>query len=153
MRGARSRRGTKSTTRSGRTAAWDTARRKSLRQRRQRASTQLSEGQGTQTPSLAPRAPPSRLKPEMEPNRVVVFLRERKRGAGHAVIAADTVARMEIVAETENRMATTSGCRRRKRDWLEPAVVGVIANDPIEPAGNAIFQPHLGSVRSIAIGS
>ena len=43
---------------------------------------QLSEGQGTQTPSLAPRAPPSRLKPEMEQQKVVVFLRERKLGAG-----------------------------------------------------------------------
>jgi hypothetical protein len=37
----------------------------------------------TQTPSLAPRAPPSRLKPEREPQNVVVFLRERKLGAGH----------------------------------------------------------------------
>ncbi len=34
--------------------------------RKQQASTQLSERQGTQTPSLAPRAPPSRLKPEMD---------------------------------------------------------------------------------------
>ena len=47
-------------------AVWDTARRKSLRPRRLQASTPLSESQGTQTPSLAPRAPPSRLKPEME---------------------------------------------------------------------------------------
>ena len=54
-----------STTKSVRTAAWDIVRRKSLPRRRQRASTQLSERQGTQTPSLAPRAPPSRLKPEM----------------------------------------------------------------------------------------
>ncbi len=54
-----------------------------LRRRRQRASTQLSEGQGTQTPSLAPRAPPSRLKPRMEKQKIVVFLRERKQGAGH----------------------------------------------------------------------
>ena len=53
-------------------------------ERRPRASTQLSEGQGTQTPSLAPRAPPSRLKPEMEQQKVVVFLRERKQGAGQA---------------------------------------------------------------------
>src|SRR5579863_6683051 len=82
MRGARSRRGRSSTTKSARTAVWDTARRKSLRRRRQRASTQLSERQGTQTPSLAPRAPPSRLKPEMERKKVVVFLRERKQGAG-----------------------------------------------------------------------
>ena len=65
-RGARSRRGGSSTTRSVRTAVWDTARRKSLRRPRQRASTQLSERQETQTPSLAPRAPPSRLKPERE---------------------------------------------------------------------------------------
>src|ERR1700682_5922269 len=57
MRGARSGRGGRSTTRSGRIAAWDTARRKSLRRRRHWASTLLSEGQGTQTPSLAPRAP------------------------------------------------------------------------------------------------
>ena len=35
------------------------------------------------TPSLAPRAPPSRLKPETERMKVVVFLRERKLGAGH----------------------------------------------------------------------
>jgi len=46
-------------------------------------STERSEGQGTQTPSLAPRAPPSRLKPEMEQEKVVVFLHERKQGAGH----------------------------------------------------------------------
>src|SRR5271154_7289875 len=83
MRGGRSRRGGSSTTKSVRTAVWDTARRKSLRRRRQQASTQLSERQGTQTPSLAPRAPPSRLKPEMEYQKVVVFLRERKQGAGH----------------------------------------------------------------------
>ncbi len=42
-------------------------------------------GQGTQTPSLAPRAPPSRLKPEMERKKVVVFLREPKQGAGHSL--------------------------------------------------------------------
>ena len=65
-------------TRSVRTAAWAAARRKNLRRRRQQPSTQLSERQGTQTPSLAPRAPPSRLKPKMEPNKFVVFLRERK---------------------------------------------------------------------------
>ncbi len=35
------------------------------------------------TPSLAPRAPPSRLKPKREQQKVVVFLRERKQGAGH----------------------------------------------------------------------
>src|SRR5208283_3014578 len=83
MRGARSRRGRSSTTRSVRIAVWDTARRKSLPRRRRRPSTQLSERQGTQTPSLAPRAPPSRLKPKMEQQKVVVFLRERKQGAGH----------------------------------------------------------------------
>jgi hypothetical protein len=32
----------------------------------------------------APSRPPSRLKPEMESQKVVVFLRERKRGAGHS---------------------------------------------------------------------
>ena len=32
--------------------------------------------------ALAPRAPPSRLKPERETNKFVVFLRERKQGAG-----------------------------------------------------------------------
>jgi putative transposase len=48
------------------TAAWDTKPRKSLLLLRPQASTQLSERQGTQTPSLAPRAPPSRLKPERE---------------------------------------------------------------------------------------
>jgi hypothetical protein len=42
-------------------------------------------GQGTQTPSLTPRAPPPRLKPEMEHTRVVIFLRERKLGAGHSL--------------------------------------------------------------------
>src|SRR6266852_2028408 len=83
MRGVRSRRGGSSTTRSARTAVWDTARRKSLRRRMQQASTRLSERQGTQTPSLAPRAPPSRLKPKMEQQKLVVFLRERKQGAGH----------------------------------------------------------------------
>src|SRR5580704_2252363 len=57
MRGGKSRRGRSSTTKIVRTAVWDTARRKSLRRRRQRASTQLSERQGTQTPSLAPRLP------------------------------------------------------------------------------------------------
>ncbi len=58
--------------------------RKSSRRRRQTASTQLSEGPGIQTPSLAPRAPPSRLKPEREQQqKLVVFLREPKQGAGH----------------------------------------------------------------------
>src|SRR5208282_3166201 len=82
MRGGRSRHGGSSTTKSGRTAAWVIKPRKSLRRRKQQASTQLSERQGTQTPSLAPRAPPSRLKPERELIKVVVFLRERKLGAG-----------------------------------------------------------------------
>src|SRR5208282_6059374 len=85
MRGGRSRHGGSSTTKSGRTAAWVIKPRKSLRRRKQQASTQLSERQGTQTPSLAPRAPPSRLKPERELIKVVVFLRERKLGAGHGV--------------------------------------------------------------------
>src|SRR6185437_2497485 len=88
MRGVRSRRGESSTTRNGRTAVWDTKPRKSLRRPRQQASTQLCERQGIQTPSLAPRAPPSRLKPDREQNRVVVFLRERKQGAGHEHQAA-----------------------------------------------------------------
>ena len=48
---------------------------------RQQSSTQLNERQRTQTPSLAPRASPSRLKPEMEQQKVVVFLRERKQGS------------------------------------------------------------------------
>ena len=39
---------------------------KSSRRRKQQASTQLSEGQATQTPSLAPGAPPPRLNPERE---------------------------------------------------------------------------------------
>src|ERR1700686_4231129 len=82
MRGARSRPGRSSTTRSDRTAAWNTKRRKSLRRRRQQASTQLSERQGTQTPSLAPRAPPSRLIPGRKQQKVVVFSGERKLGAG-----------------------------------------------------------------------
>src|SRR5271163_1397247 len=85
MRGERSRRGGSSTTRSGHTAAWDTKPRKSLLLLRPQASTPLSERQGTQTPSLAPRAPPSRLKPEREQLKVVVFLRERKQGAGHSL--------------------------------------------------------------------
>src|SRR5271156_7155477 len=71
-------------TRSGHTAAWDTKPRKSLLLLRPQASTPLSERQGTQTPSLAPRAPPSRLKPEREQLKVVVFLRERKQGAGQS---------------------------------------------------------------------
>src|SRR5579863_6356850 len=81
MRGGKSRRGGSSTTRSARTAVWHTKLRKSLR-RRQQASTPLSERQGIQTPSLAPRAPPSRLKPERAQQKVVVFLRDRKLGAG-----------------------------------------------------------------------
>src|SRR5450432_4322391 len=83
MRGARSPSGESTTTNNVRTAVWDTKHRKSSRRRRQPASTQLSERQGTQTPSLAPRAPPSRLKPKMEKQKAVVFLRERKLGAGH----------------------------------------------------------------------
>src|SRR5450432_1848222 len=82
MRGARSPSGESTTTNNVRTAVWDTKHRKSSRRRRQPASTQLSERQGTQTPSLAPRAPPSRLKPKMEKQKAVVFLRERKLGAG-----------------------------------------------------------------------
>src|SRR4051812_43465563 len=89
MPGGRLRRGEQITTRNARTAAWDTVRRKSSRRRKQRASTQLSERQGTQTPSLAPRAPPSRLKPEMEQKKVVVFLRERKQGAGQPLMPFD----------------------------------------------------------------
>jgi len=58
--------GGRSTTKNVRTAAWDTKRRKNLRRHRQQASTQLCERQGIQTPSLAPRAPPSRLKPDSE---------------------------------------------------------------------------------------
>src|SRR5271170_7469367 len=84
MRGERSRRGGSSTTRSGHTAAWDTKPRKSLLLLRPQASTPLSERQGTQTPSLAPRAPPSRPKPDREQPEVVVFLRERKQGAGQS---------------------------------------------------------------------
>src|SRR5271169_273909 len=82
MRGARSHPGESTTTNNVRTAVWDTKHRKSSRRRRQPASTQLSERQGTQTPSLAPRAPPSRLKPRMEKQKAVVFLRERIWGAG-----------------------------------------------------------------------
>src|SRR5208282_6202579 len=84
MRGARSQPGESTTTNNVRTAVWDTKHRKSSQRRRQPASTQLSERQGTQTPSLAPRAPPSRLKPRMEKQKAVVFLRERIWGAGHA---------------------------------------------------------------------
>src|SRR5271155_338620 len=82
MRGARSQPGESTTTNNVRTAVWDTKHRKSSRRSRQPASTQLSERQGTQTPSLAPRAPPSRLKPRMEKQKAVVFLRERIWGAG-----------------------------------------------------------------------
>src|ERR1700690_2820261 len=82
MRGARSPSGESTTTNNVRTAVWDTKHRKSSPRRRQPASTQLSERQGTQPPSLAPRAPPSRLKPKMEKQKAVVFLRERKLGAG-----------------------------------------------------------------------
>src|SRR5208282_6550942 len=84
MRGARSYPGESTTTNNVRTAVWDTKHRKSSRRRRQPASTQLSERQGTQTPSLAPRAPPSRLKPRMEEQKAVVFLRERIWGAGQS---------------------------------------------------------------------
>jgi hypothetical protein len=42
-------------------------------------------GQGTQTPSLAPRAPPSRLKPGREHKKVVVCSSERKLWAGQTV--------------------------------------------------------------------
>jgi hypothetical protein len=35
-------------------------------------------------------APPSRLKPKMEQQKVVVFLRERKQGAGHKLLHIDT---------------------------------------------------------------
>src|SRR5436305_5426310 len=81
MRGARSQSGRSSTTNNVRTAVWDTKHQKSS-QRKQQASTQLSERQGTQPPSLAPRAPPPRLKPRMAQQKLVVFLRERKLGAG-----------------------------------------------------------------------
>src|SRR3974390_2026999 len=82
MRGGRSTRGSSKITRIVRIAVWVIKPRKSLPLPRPWASTVLSERQGTQTPSLAPRAPPSRLKPEMEPMKAVVFLRERKLGAG-----------------------------------------------------------------------
>ena len=59
-------------TRNVRTAVWDTAHEKSSQRCRQRTSTQLSEGQAML--SLAPRAPPARLKPERETNRLVEFL-------------------------------------------------------------------------------
>src|SRR5277367_1886833 len=86
MRRERLGRGGSSTTKSVRTAVWVTKPRKSLPRRKQQASTALSERQGTQTPSLAPRAPPSRLQPEMDSLKVVVFLRERKLGAGQSEI-------------------------------------------------------------------
>src|SRR5579872_6796540 len=82
MRVARSRHGGRSTTKSVRTAVWDIKPRESLPRRRQQASTQLCERKETQTPSLSPRAPLSRLKPRMAQQKLVVFLRERKRGAG-----------------------------------------------------------------------
>ncbi len=50
---------------------------------RQQTSTPLSERHGTQTPSLAPRAPPSRLKPGRKRKVFVVCSSEGKLGAGH----------------------------------------------------------------------
>src|SRR5579884_3291289 len=82
MRGGKLQRGRISITNSVRTVAWVIKPRMSSL-RRPRASPGLSERQGTQPPSLAPRAPPSPLKPENEQQEFVVFLRERKRGAGH----------------------------------------------------------------------
>src|SRR5579864_1394824 len=82
MRGGRSQRGRSSTTRSARTAVWDTELPKSLLPRLG-ASTELNWGKRPQTPAPCPR-PPSPLKPEMDQKKFVVFLRERKQGAGHA---------------------------------------------------------------------
>src|SRR5271163_4769952 len=106
MRGARSHPGESTTTNNVRTAVWDTKHRKSSRRRRQPASTQLSERQGTQTPSLAPRAPPSRLQPRMEKQKAVVFLRERIWGAGHP--------RMQVQMPQSKQPAIFwfSGCRQ-----------------------------------------
>src|SRR6266566_3077276 len=82
MRGGKSRLGGSSTTRSVRTAVWGTGHRKSLRRHRLQASPQLSERKATtKKPQPNPRPPP-RLKPEMEPQKVVVFLHERRQGAG-----------------------------------------------------------------------
>ena len=72
-----------STAKNVRTAVWDTKLRTSLLSRLP-VSTPLSEGKGF-NPIPCPAAfPPSRLKPEREQQRLVVFLRERKaQGAGH----------------------------------------------------------------------
>src|SRR5271163_2252871 len=116
MRGERSRRGGSSTTRSGHTAAWDTKPRKSLLLLRPQASTPLSERQGTQTPSLAPRAPPSRLKPEREQLKVVVFLRERKQGAGQRFTFFAEMCRSSY-ASTADATSTIHSCAvSRSRD-------------------------------------
>ena len=77
----RSQRGGWNITKSVRTAVWDTKLRRSSLLLRPPASTELNWGKRTQTPSPCPR-PPSRLKPQMEQKKVVVFLRERKQGAG-----------------------------------------------------------------------
>src|SRR5208282_3263262 len=104
MRGARSYPGESTTTNNVRTAVWDTKHRKSSRRRRQPASTQLSERQGTQTPSLAPRAPPSRLQPRMEKQKAVVFLRERIWGAGQSNHDFKPVTLQSFVQHQTNRL-------------------------------------------------
>ena len=78
-----SRRGGKSTTKSVRTAAWDTKPRESLLKRAQLASTRLSQRQGTQNAVPCASRSPSRLKPEREQRRFVGFFRDREQGAGH----------------------------------------------------------------------
>src|SRR5208282_438570 len=121
MRGARSYPGESTTTNNVRTAVWDTKHRKSSRRRRQPASTQLSERQGTQTPSLAPRAPPSRLKPRMEEQKAVVFLRERIWGAGHTRIDSHSKTDLPNVRQQEPVVVKRAPlCRRRVSLRIQP---------------------------------
>src|SRR5271165_2201214 len=108
MRDARSRRGRSSTTRSDRTAVWDTKPRVSLRRCKQRASTQLSEREGDQKPPPSPPAPPPRLKPEMERINFVVFLRERKQGAGQC---RSTMSRTDSGNESKLQQNVTNTAR------------------------------------------
>src|SRR5208282_3632440 len=126
MRGARSQPGESTTTNNVRTAVWDTKHRKSSQRRRQPASTQLSERQGTQTPSLAPRAPPSRLKPERELIKVVVFLRERKLGAGQPRAFSSEAARAkaETIAMARSLSYLSSWARSQTVAAFECSLIG-----------------------------
>src|SRR5712692_5121048 len=69
---------------------------------------------------LAPRAPPSRLNPEMERKKVVVFLRDRKLGAGHPVTGfrAGSVC-IRSVPSSHSRQSGHLRYRHARRRWLD----------------------------------